>query len=75
MALEAERLRRMFSSKQRTQMSDSSGVATGQLVEGSEHFRVQELTANTSSGHKDREEKIAPQIEMPEWEKKLDKFK
>ena len=49
MALETELLRRMFSSKQRTQMSDSSGVATGQLVEGSEPVSYTHQTLQTKT--------------------------
>lgn len=75
MTLETELLRRMFSSKQGGQMKGSSSITGGQLVEGSAQDRIQEMTAAALPDHKERDEKAPPQIEMPEWEKKLDKFK
>ena len=75
MALETELLRRMFSSKQGGQMKGSSSITGGQLVEGSAQDRIQEMTAAALPDHKERDEKAAPQIEMPEWEKKLENFK
>ena len=75
MALETELLRRMFSSKQGGQMKGSSSITGGQFVEGSAQDRIQEMTAAALPDHKERDEKAAPQIEMPEWERKLDKFK
>jgi hypothetical protein len=75
MALETELLRRMFSSKQGGQMKGSSSITGGQLVEGSAQNRIQEMTAAALPDHKERDEKAAPQIEMPEWEKKLENFK
>ncbi|SVE57014.1 uncharacterized protein METZ01_LOCUS509868 [marine metagenome] len=65
----------MFSSKQGGQMKGSSSITGGQLVEGSAQDRIQEMTAAALPDHKERDEKAAPQIEMPEWERKLDKFK
>ena len=75
MTLETELLRRMFSSKQGGQMKGSSSITGGQLVEGSAQDRIQGMTAAALPDHKERDEKAAPQIEMPEWERKLDKFK
>ena len=75
MALETELLRRMFSSKQGGQMKGSSSITGGQLVEGSAQDRIQEMTATALPDHNERDEKAAPQIEMPEWEKKLENFK
>ena len=75
MTLETELLRRMFSSKKGGQMKGSSSITGGQLVEGSAQDRIQEMTAAALPDHNERDEKAAPQIEMPEWEKKLDKFK
>ena len=75
MTLETELLRRMFSSKKGGQMKGSSSITGGQLVEGSAQDRIQEMTAAALPDHKERDEKAAPQIEMPEWERKLDKFK
>ena len=75
MTLETELLRRMFSSKQGGQMKGSSSITGGQLVEGSAQDRIQEMTAAALPDHKERDEKAAPQIEMPEWEKKLENFK
>ena len=75
MTLETELLRRMFSSKQGGQMKGSSSKTGGQFVEGSAQDRIQGMTAAALPDHKERDEKAAPQIEMPEWERKLDKFK
>ena len=75
MALETELLRRMFSSKKGGQMKGSSSITGGQFVEGSAQDRIQEMTTAALPDHKERDEKAAPQIEMPELEKKHDKFK
>ena len=75
MTLETELLRRMFSSKQGGQMKGSSSITGGQFVEGSAQDRIQGMTATALPDHNERDEKAAPQIEMPEWERKLDKFK
>ena len=75
MTLETELLRRMFSSKKGGQMKGSSSITGGQNVEESAHDRNQGLTATALPDHNERDEKAAPQIEMPEWERKLDKFK
>ena len=75
MTLETELLRRMFSSKKGGQMKVSSSITGGQFVEGSAQDRIQEMTTAALPDHNERDEKAAPQIEMPEWEKKLDKFK
>ena len=75
MTLETELLRRMFSSKKGGQMKGSSSITGEQLVEGSAQDRIQGMTAAALPDHNERDEKAAPQIEMPEWERKLDKFK
>ena len=75
MTLETELLRRMFSSKKGGQMKGSSSITGGQFVEGSAQDRIQEMTAAALPDHNERDEKAAPQIEMPEWEKKLENFK
>ena len=75
MTLETELLRRMFSSKQGGQMKGSSSITGGQFVEGSAQDKIQGMTAAALPDHNERDEKAPPQIEMPEWEKKLDKFK
>ena len=75
MTLETELLRRMFSSKQGGQMKGSSSKTGGQFVEGSAQDKIQGMTAAALPDHNERDEKAAPQIEMPEWERKLDKFK
>jgi len=75
MTLETELLRRMFSSKKGGQMKGSSSITGGQFVEGSAQDRIQEMTAAALPDHNERDEKAAPQIEMPELEKKHDKFK
>ena len=75
MTLETELLRRMFSSKKGGQMKGSSRISGGQLVEGSAQDRIQGMTAAALPDQYERDEKATPQIEMPEWERKLDKFK
>ena len=75
MTLETELLRRMFSSKKGGQMKGSSSITGGQFVEGSAQDRIQGMTAAALPDHKERDEKAAPQIEMPELEKKLENFK
>ena len=75
MTLETELLRRMFSSKQGGQMKGSSSKTGGQFVEGSAQDKIQGMTAAALPDHNERDEKAPPQIEMPEWERKLDKFK
>ena len=75
MTLETELLRRMFSSKKGGQMKGSSSITGGQFVEGSAQDRIQGMTATALPDQYERYEKAAPQIEMPEWERKLDKFK
>ena len=75
MTLETELLRRMFSSKKGGQMKGSSSITGGQFVEGSAQDKIQGMTAAALPDHNERDEKAAPQIEMPEWERKLDKFK
>ena len=75
MTLETELLRRMFSSKKGGQVKGSSSITGGQFVEGSAQDKIQGMTAAALPDHNERDEKAAPQIEMPEWEKKLDKFK
>ena len=75
MTLETELLRRMFSSKKGAQMKGSSRISGGQLVEGSAQDRIQGMTAAALPDQYERDEKATPQIEMPEWERKLDKFK
>ncbi len=56
-------------------MKGSSSKTGGQFVEGSAQDKIQGMTAAALPDHNERDEKAAPQIEMPEWEKKLDKFK
>jgi methyl-accepting chemotaxis protein len=74
MAIEAERLRRMFSSKQVRQDQRSLASTTGQLVSGNAGDQ-QGDTASALTSHKQDAEHKVPQIGMPEWEKKLDDFK
>ena len=75
MAGEADRLRKMFSSKQVANDESTSRITVGQL--GSVNTGDQDTTRKVSalSSHKEEIEREVPQIEMPEWEKKLDKFK
>jgi hypothetical protein len=65
----------MFSSKKGGQMKGSSSLTGGQFVEGSAQDRIQGMTAAALPDHNERDEKAAPQIEMPELEKKLENFK
>ena len=71
MAMETERLRRLFSSRQGGQENVSSGIGSEQLISRS----TQGIPAPTAHGTNSAEEPSVPQIEMPEWERKLDKFK
>jgi len=75
MAGEADRLRKMFSSKQIAYDESSSRITAGQLVSGPTGEREPASTAAALTSNKDGEEQKVPQIEMPEWEKKLDNFK
>ena len=69
MAVETERLRQRFSSKQSAHDESSSRITAGQLVSGPAR------TAAALTSHEEGVEGKVPQIEMPEWEKKLDNFK
>jgi hypothetical protein len=71
MAMETERLRRLFSSRQGGQENVSSGIGSEQLISRS----TQGIPATTADETNSAEEPSVPQIEMPEWERKLDKFK
>ncbi len=71
MAMETERLRRLFSSRQVGQENVSSGIGSEQLISRS----TQGIPATTADETNSAEKPSVPQIEMPEWERKLDKFK
>ena len=71
MAMETEKLRRLFSSRQGGQENVSSGIGSEQLISRS----TQGIPATTAHETNSAEEPSVPQIEMPEWERKLDKFK
>ena len=71
MAMETERLRRLFSSRQGGQENVSSGIGSEQLISRS----TQGIPATTAHETNSAEEPSVPQIEMPEWERKIDKFK
>ena len=71
MAMETERLRRLFSSRQGGQENVASGIGSEQLISRS----TQGIPATTAHESNSAEEPSVPQIEMPEWERKLDKFK
>lgn len=71
MAMETERLRRLFSSRQGGQENVSSGIGSEQLISRS----TQGIPATTADETNSAEKPSVPQIEMPEWERKLDKFK
>ena len=71
MAMETERLRRLFSSRQDGQEKVSSGFGSEKFISRS----TQEIPATTPHQTNSAEEASVPQIEMPEWERKIDKFK
>jgi len=75
MAVETERLRQRFSSKQSAHDESSSRITAGQLVSGPAGEREPARTASALTSHEEGVEGKVPQIEMPEWEKKLDNFK
>ena len=75
MAVEAENLRQMFSSKQSAHDDSSSRIRVGQLVSGPTGVHEPARTASTLPSHKEGAEQKVPQIEMPEWENKIDNFK
>ena len=75
MAVETERLRQRFSSKQSAHDESSSRITAGQLVSGPAGERKPARTASALTSHEEGVEGKVPQIEMPEWEKKLDNFK
>ena len=75
MAVEAENLRQMFSSKQSAHGESSSRITAGQLVPGPSGGPETARTATALTSHKDGKEQEVPQIEMPEWEKRHDNFK
>ena len=75
MAGEAERLRQMFSSKKSAYDESSSRISAGQLASGAAEELERVSTASTLGFNKEGTEQKVPQIEMPEWEKKLDNFK
>jgi len=75
MAGEAERLRQMFSSKESVYDESSSRITAGQLVSGPAGGHERARTASDLTSNKEVADQKVPQIEMPEWEKKLDNFK
>jgi hypothetical protein len=70
MAMETERLRRLFSSSQDGQENVSSGFSSEQLISRSTHG----IPATTRHGYNSAEEARIPQIEMPERRRHLDNF-
>jgi len=70
MAMETERLRRLFSSSQDGQENVSSGFSSEQLISRSTHG----IPATTRHGYNSAEEPRVPQIEMPERRRHLDNF-
>jgi len=71
MALEAERLKGLFSSRHSDHPGGSVRKVAGRLVTGIEN----EISATSDSNKTDDEENDLPQIEMPEWEKNKANFK
>lgn len=70
MALETERLRRLFSSRQLRQEGVSSGIGAEQLI----HRSTQGFPTNTRHGYNSADEQNVPQIEMPGERRKMDNF-
>ena len=50
-------------------------ITAVQLVSGFAEEHVRESSASNLTSNKEGTEQKVPQIEMPEWEKKLDNFK
>ena len=75
MAGEAERLRQMFSSKQSVYEESSSRITAGEFFSGSTLEHDGASKDSVLSSYKKGPEQEVHQIEMPEWEKKLDNFK
>ena len=71
MAMEAEKLMRLFSSKEARQGNDTLGI-------GVDHLRnrpTQEIPATTHQGVQSEDELKIPQIEMPKGGRNFEKFK
>ena len=75
MAGEADRLRKMFSSKQVANDESTSRITAGKLVSGPTGEQAPNKTASALTSQKKGTEQKVPQIEMPEWEKEIDNFK
>ena len=75
MAVEAENLRQMFSSKQSAHGESSSRMTAGQLDSGPAGEQDPTRTVSTLTSHKEELEQEVPQIGMPEWEKRHDNLK
>jgi len=75
MAVEAENLRQMFSSKQSAYDESSPRITAGQFVSGPAGESETSRKASALTTHKEGTEKKVPQIEMPEWENNIDNFK
>jgi len=75
MALEADRLRELFSSKHSKQYDDSAKKVSGRLPSRFADETNSEYTHNSDSQQRENEENRMPQIEMPEWEKNKNNFK
>ena len=71
MAMEAEKLMRLFSSKEDRQRNDTLGI-------GVDHLRnrpTQEITATTHQEDQSEDEQKIPQIEMPKGRRNFENFK
>ena len=75
MAVEAERLRHMFSSKHGAHDESSSRITAGQLFSRPAVEHNITRTGSALPSNKEGLEQEVPKIEMPEWDKKLDNFK
>ena len=75
MAVETERLRQRFSSKQSAHDESSSRITAGQLVSVPTGEQAPNKTASALTSQKKGTEQKVPQIELPEWEKEIDNFK
>ena len=71
MAMEAEKLRRLFSSKEARQSNDTLGIGVDHL----KNRPTQEIPATTRQGIESEEEQKIHQIEMPKGGRNLENFK
>ena len=71
MAMEAEKLMRLFSSKEGRQGNDTLGIGVDYL----KNRPTQEIPATIHQGVQSEDEQNIPQIEMPKGRRNFDNFK